>query len=325
MNEILNFFIQINEILPACPRAVDSFGKNDILMESMYGGGYDMRAVKKIAAICCAVLVALCCVASLTLSGLLLSDRLTESAARVRPSYEREDLYATLGKAQWTEEDYAFLYRQTGLGAEALDELKGDNKKIVSFQEALFAEWETEHFDPPPSPVTSRDILKHEAAPIAPLKAGDVLVSSACHIFGWRHGHAAIVINSGTGTTLECISLDVPSAAGSTGWFGISSNFMALRLKAEYRERVNPAEVASAAWETLRDIPYDFTVGVLSPKYQGERPASTQCGHLVWQAYINFGLDVDSDGGAVCSPQDIARSPYFDVVQVFGFDPLKLW
>ena len=85
MNEILNFFMQINEILPACPRAVDSFGKNDILMESMYGG-YVMRVVKKIAAICCAVLVALCCVASLTLSGLLLSDRLTESAARVRPS-----------------------------------------------------------------------------------------------------------------------------------------------------------------------------------------------------------------------------------------------
>ena len=51
----------------------------------------------------------------------------------------------------------------------------------------------------------------------------------------------------------------------------------------------------------------------------------TQCAHLVWYAYKNFGIDLDCNGGCVVKPQDMANSPYMQVVQIYGFDPEKLW
>ena len=38
------------------------------------------------------------------------------------------------------------------------------------------------------------------------------------------------------------------------------------------------------------------------------------CSELVWQAYKALGTDLDSNGGFVVSPDDIARSPYLTVV-----------
>ena len=38
-----------------------------------------------------------------------------------------------------------------------------------------------------------------------------------------------------------------------------------------------------------------------------------------------FGIDLDSDGGCIVKPQDMANSPYMQVVQIYGFDPEKLW
>ena len=45
----------------------------------------------------------------------------------------------------------------------------------------------------------------------------------------------------------------------------------------------------------------------------------------MWQAYFNFGYDLDSNGGAIVVPKDIATSPLLEVVQVYGFDPDRLW
>ena len=98
---------------------------------------------------------------------------------------------------------------------------------------------------------------------------------------------------------------------------------MVLRLKDAGEEA--RAEIAQTARERLYNVPYSLTVGFLSPKDQGETPQGTHCSHLVWQAYHYFGYDIDSDSGPLCTAQDIARSDLFEVVQVFGFDPVKLW
>ena len=45
----------------------------------------------------------------------------------------------------------------------------------------------------------------------------------------------------------------------------------------------------------------------------------------VWYAYKKFGIDLDSTGGAVVKPRDIANSNQGEVVQAFGFDLDKLW
>ena len=162
-------------------------------------------------------------------------------------------------------------------------------------------------------------------APIVDLQDGDVLVTSTCHTFGWRNGHAAIVVDGKGGNTLESVSLGTPSVVsyGGSNWFRSGTNFMVLRLKdATAEER---AAIAATAEERLHGVDYSITVGILSPKDQGETPKETHCSHLVWQAFHYYGYDIDSDGGAVCTTRDIANCDLFEVVQVFGFDPIELW
>lgn len=282
------------------------------------------KIVKRTCFVLLAVLMGLSMLIALAAAFFSIADEAADASARVLPSYAREDISGVLAKETWTEEDYAFLYRQTGLGKSALDGMKGDTERILGFQDALFYDGELEHEQV--AFTTRRDVFADGYyAPLVDLEDGDVLVTSTCHTFGWRNGHAAIVIDGDSGTLLESVSLGTPSTVtyNGTGWFRRGTNFMVLRLKdAAAEER---AEIAATAKERLNNIPYSITVGLFSPKDQGETPAETHCSHLVWQAYKYFGYDIDADGGPVCTCRDIANSDLFEVVQVFGFDPVELW
>ncbi|MDE6411419.1 MAG: hypothetical protein K2L02_02655 [Clostridia bacterium] len=272
-------------------------------------------------------------VAALLLS-VMIADAICERSAHVTPSYKKEDITEIADKAEWTDEDILFLYRQTGLGKTALLQMKSNllylneepvplSERLKEFQEALFYEGETEH--ELVADVSKRDLMKGFSAPVAPvLEAGDILVNSSTHTLGFRNGHAAIVLDE-YGTVLESLELGRNSGASNNGhlWFAESSNFMLLRLKDVDKD--TRANIAKEARKELTGIPYSIAVGVFSKKDQGIRPKSTHCSHLVWQAYKNAGYEIDSNGGIVVTPQDIARSPLFEVVQVYGFDPEKLW
>ena len=271
--------------------------------------------------------------------SVLIADAVCERSAHTTPSYARVDITEVLDKKEeWTEDELRLLYRQTGLGSAALLEMRRQHEeqltfedgeylsfseKVLPFQDALFYEGETEH--ELVADVSKRDLMKNFRAPVAPvMEAGDVFVNSSTHTLGFRNGHAAIVLDE-YGTVLESLELGSDSAAAMNGhlWFAESSNFILLRLKNV--DKNTRARIASDARENLTGIPYFIGVGVLSKKYQGIRPRSTHCSHLVWQAFVNAGYDIDSNGGIVVTPQDIARSPYFEVIQVYGFDPEKLW
>lgn len=282
------------------------------------------QRVKKFFTVSLAVILSLFGLLTTVVLFLTVSDTVAESTARVLPSYERLDLSSVLRKDVWTDSDYDLLYHQTGLGAEALDELKSDPAAIVKFQDALFYEGKISHVEI--GPITYRDVTDY-FAPLAPLHKGDVMVSSVCHTMGWRNGHAALVINPETGTLLESVEPGTNSRLSRSGdtWFQRSANFMVLRLKEQYRAAVDPAELAEDARNNLRNVPYSLLVGIFSDKNQGREMEATNCSHLVWQAFKNFGFDIDADGGPVCTSRDIAASPYFEVVQVYGFDPDKLW
>lgn len=270
---------------------------------------------------------------SLLAASLLIADNVADRYARVLPSYPKEDILPVLQKENWTDEDYDLLYRQTGLGRLALDELKGSNDTILSFQTALFFEGEVYHeaasFTTPHDYLVDPETGRRYTAPIVPLEDGDVLVSSSCHTFGWRNGHSALVTNGDSGSVLESVTLGMNSQITYHGanWFCQASNFMVLRLKGVSKEE--RAAIAAAAAKTLNDVPYSILVGFFFDKKDqcanGATPKHTHCSHLVWQAYKNAGYDIDSDGGSLCSTNDIARSPLFEIVQVYGFDPVKLW
>ena len=280
---------------------------------------------KRVLCVAACVLYAVVLFVALLCSALLIADAAVDASARTLPSYPREDISALLTKQTWTEDDYETLYLQTGLGRSALDEMKGDDERILSFQDALFYEGELAHEIV--AVTTKRDVFADASyrAPLVDLQDGDVLVTSTCHTLGWRNGHSALVVDGARGSLLESVSLGIPSTVNTFGsnWFRYGTNFLVLRLKgASAEER---AEIARTARERLYDIPYSLTVGFLSPKDQGETPQGTHCSHLVWQAFHYFGYDIDSDGGPLCSTHDIAASDLFEVVQVFGFDPVRLW
>ena len=262
----------------------------------------------------------------------LIASLTTDLSARTLPSYPKLDLSPILAKdpADWTEEDYTVLSRQTGiLSREVLKERTAS--EIEDFQKAFFFEGTLEH-EEVSAGLVYRDILYDDAgadffAPIVPLEPGDVLITSASHLFGWRHGHAALVLSGRRFLQAAVIGMDsLISSFGSangTMWFAKSSNFMVLRLKGATAEERQ--QLADAAETCLVGIPYRFTAGIFTPKDQGTHPTETYCSHLVWQAYKNAGYDIDSDGGPVCTPRDIANSPHFEVVQIYGFDIDKGW
>lgn len=261
----------------------------------------------------------------------LIAGLLTDRSARTVPSYPKLDLAPILEKetANWTDEDYELLSRQTGVLSRAV--LEGlTASEIEAFQEAFFFEGTVEH-EEVAAGLVYHDYLVDEKgqtfyAPIVPLEPGDVLVTSTSHLFGWRHGHAALVLEDGIlqsaviGTNSDVTSFE--SGAGLP-WFRSASNFMVLRLKGASKEARKA--IADAAESCLVGVPYHFTAGIFTPKDQGTDPTDTYCSHLVWQAYKNAGYDIDPDGGPVCTPRDIANSSCFDVIQTYGFDIDKGW
>lgn len=46
---------------------------------------------------------------------------------------------------------------------------------------------------------------------------------------------------------------------------------------------------------------------------------TTHCAHLVWYAYKQFGIDLDSDGGLLVTPYDIQKSECLETIQSYGY------
>ena len=276
----------------------------------------------------CAVLVAFLSLLFALGAGLLIADGISENYARVLPSYAREEINEIVFKEEWSEEDYRTLYLQTGLGKSALDSYKDRRAMLLAFQDALFYRGEVTHVQV--SFTTKQDKMRSYSAPLIDLQPGDVLVSSSCHTYGWRNGHAALAVSPVT--LLESMSPGTPSRLSTSGvnWFRSASNFIVLRLKPEAVPEGTDVisegkRIAELARETLVNVPYSLVVGVFTKKDLGRNPKATHCSHLVWQAFRNCGYDIDANGGGICLARDISRSPLFEVVQVYGFDPVTLW
>ena len=229
-----------------------------------------------------------------------------------RPDYERITL---------TEEsDYETIFLQTGLGRSAVDKLfaAGDFQTILDAQEAFF--------NPPEAACTPllgwftrEDRLETPGTPLVDLQPGDVVLTLSTHSLGWRHGHAGLVIDSGT--TLECVVLGTDSTLMNASHWSKYSNYAVLRLKDMTPELQQ--EIVEYSLSTLVGIPYHLTSGFIGPK--APDPEDWQfglhCSYLVWYAWNHFGYDLDSDGGRLASCYDLLHSDLLEVVQIYGMDP----
>lgn len=167
------------------------------------------------------------------------------------------------------------------------------------------------------------------------IRNGDILVSMSTHTLGWRHGHAAIVIDAERGITLEAALWGKPSEKMRMVHWASYANAIHLRVSED------AAASALAASGTARDmdisaseqlgclaaafakeyedgVMYGLFTGIPEKSPMPEELGRTQCAYLVWYAYHQLGIDLDSDGGWLVTPRDIADSEELAVVEQFG-------
>ncbi len=258
----------------------------------------------------------LICIIYGVISAYIASIFYIEPLAHIAPIAEKKDISQLIKKdiSDYTDDDYKVIFQQTGLGRSAVNSLSS-TKLLAAYQESYFAE--IEYRCTMNSPVSFEERIEDSQVLLAPLEDGDVLVTSASHVFSWRNGHAAIVIDAENGITLEAVVIGKNSKVQDTDKWRNYPNFVVLRLKdAKKTER---AAIARSAYDYLNDIPYVATIGIIPSKYSElENASGTQCAHLVWLAYAAHGYDIDSDGGLIVTPNDILESELFEVIQVYG-------
>ena len=233
------------------------------------------------------------------------------------PQYERVEL---------TEDsDYETIFFQTGLGQSAVDKLI----KQKGFQGVLDAQ--EAFFNPPEAKcreligwITREDLyteaysggIKRQLVDIQP---GDILISLSTHTGGWRHGHAAIVLDQYT--IIESAVLGADSQIVSVADWVDYANYAVLRIKDVTPEQQQ--EVVDYCREHLAGVPYSLLSGIFGDK--APDPDSEffglQCSYLAWYAWYQFGYDLDADGGRIVTPFDLLHSDQVDIVQIYGMDP----
>lgn len=236
------------------------------------------------------------------------------------PNYEKINIKPLLEKEIRSEEDYQTLYQQTGLTKLGIDGLLKEKNysRILQIQNFFFSRHEviSKHF----AIFTYLEKI-NGYAPMALLEDGDIIVSSTTHVSWFRYGHSALVVDGKNERLLESFAPGDDSAITSASAFACLANFLVLRPKVNAETK---SQVASYAKKNLVGIPYRMTTGIFSKKFP-ETLKGSQCAHIVWYSYKKFGIDLDSTGGAIVKPQDMANSPNVELVQAFGFNLETLW
>lgn len=218
------------------------------------------------------------------------------------------------------ESDYETIFLQTGLGKAAVDKLlrKGDFEEILKAQEAFF--------NPPKAECTEflgwftrMDRLETSGPGLVDLQPGDILITLSTHSIGWRHGHAALVIDENT--LLESKVLGTDSVLSYNSGWEKYSNYAVLRVKDATEEQRQ--EVADYGRNELIGHPYTLLAGFIGDKAPDtdEWYFGVHCSYLVWYAWNHFGYDLDADGGRLPTSYDLLTSDKVEIVQIYGMDP----
>lgn len=217
--------------------------------------------------------------------------------------------------------DYETLFLQTGLGRSSVDKLKaeGDFEAVTETQKRFFDTPEIE-CAPMFDWLIREDRLGDAESPdFADLQSGDILITLSTHSFGWRHGHAGLLIDEYT--VLECQQMGMDVSLEGIYYWTNYSNWAVLRPK-----NVTPEQqeaVCEFALNKLKGKPYNILSGIFGPKAPDINNKNTgfYCTNLIWYAWNNFGIDLDSDGGKIVTAYDLLHSDKLEVVQLYGIDP----
>lgn len=219
-----------------------------------------------------------------------------------------------------TEKDYDLIFSQTGLGKAAVDAFADSPEKIEEYREYYTCDKDykcvREGVFACHEYITDSEGNAIQNPPFANLQNGDIIITLSIHSLGWRHGHAAIVVDAEKGTTAQTVMIGEKSALGHIGEWRDFPLVAVLRAKDVSTEITD--EIAQYTKEKLIGIDYSLASGILSGRDENVIPTTTHCAHYVWYAYKCFGIDVDSNGGRVVTPKEILYSDKLEIVQVYG-------
>ena len=232
--------------------------------------------------------------------------------------YPKQDISEVLEKDSLTESDYMLIFEQTGVSPGAAKTLieKGKTKLLENMNDLYFEEPEIKNVYIA-YPVTVSESNKSYTVPFADIKKGDILVTFNTHTLDWRHGHCAIVTDEKNGVLLEHMSIGNPSCTTNIRYWSDYPGFVVLR----YPDEAVAEKAAEYAEKHLVGIDYNVLAGAFKKDKTGEEEPSSQCAHIVWQAYKAAGVDIDSSWDPFVIPRDIAMSDKLNVVQIYGIKP----
>jgi hypothetical protein len=292
----------------------------------------------------------------LTLSTMGFLDARTVDQIHFYPTYDQIDLSTVIHEtieadqgvaagrisiADLSPEDYNVLLFQTGLGKPGVDEVLKSEAGSIELVLDRFKTYQKNFFAPVEvicrqiGIITYDETLTNEeddpikGFDIVDLKIGDVLISKSTHSTGWRHGHGAIVIDAKNKMVMEAALWGYNSQIQKTERWRYYPTFMLLRLKSSLEGGTSSDEIAikasKLAEKYMNDVPYGLLTGMFNKNPAPEQMNKTQCAYLVWYPYMQTGYDLDSDGGWLVTPYDIANSDLLEVVQIYGVDPEQIW
>lgn len=234
--------------------------------------------------------------------------------------YPKQDISEVLQKDNLTDADYMLIFRQTGISPHSSKKLvqKGDLDFLQNMNDLYFKIPKTQK-DYIAFPVTASEVNTSYTVPFADIKRGDILLTFNTHTLDWRHGHCAIVIDEKNGLLLEHMSIGNLSCITNIKYWGEYPGFAVLR----YPDENIAQKAADYAENHLVGIDYDVFAGMIKKDKTGQQNPSSQCAHIVWQAYKAVGADIDSTSDAFVIPKDIAMSDKLKLVQIYGINPDK--
>lgn len=251
-------------------------------------------------------------------AGELTDRKAYEDAAAADSGAFQEVLSKAQSGEVLSEEDYGVIFSQSGLGKPAADKLISENntEKIEFYRDYFLLDKDCECIREGIFACHER-ITDAEKNPIenpyfADLQDGDILITLSIHSLGWRHGHAAVVIDAEAGKTVQATMWGEKTSIGSVReWLEYP---LVAVLRAKNTDEYTRKEIARYAGENLVGLRYSFAAGLVG----SGSSAGTQCAHLVELAYNEYAIDIDSNGGKIITPYQILKSENLETVQVYG-------
>lgn len=145
---------------------------------------------------------------------------------------------------------------------------------------------------------------------------GDILISKSSHTLLFRHGHAGVVVDAEAGLVVESLGYGEKSTLQPLSKWDYYPAVKVLRLKDASEDLIN--HVIEIAQNDFLNLNYN----IFATKTD---LTTTHCSDIVWKIFNEVGIDLDSNGGPIVTPQDISKSPFLYEVESYGFSPTRGW